>query len=134
MPVRVFVGGPGSAIPKLDAFLSVGLSLDVLPLPVPSGLGVSPALGAGALKQNLVLAGAALGYKEGINLLPREFRAQKSEKVQRVSLRWLILLALFKLRSFVDSPMRLRTACSFVKGGGDITSTSVTGFKLPIGI
>ena len=43
----------------------------------------------------------------------------------------LILLALFKLRSFVDSPMRLRTACSFVKGGGDITSTSVTGFKLP---
>ena len=43
----------------------------------------------------------------------------------------LILLALFKLRSFVDSPMRLRTACSFVKGDGDITSTSVTGFKLP---
>ena len=43
----------------------------------------------------------------------------------------LILLALFKLRSFVDGPMRLRTACSFVKGDGDITSTNVTGFKLP---
>jgi len=43
----------------------------------------------------------------------------------------LILLALFKLRSFVDGPMRLRTACSFVKGDGDITSTNVTNFKLP---
>ncbi|SRR6266542_403330 len=43
----------------------------------------------------------------------------------------LILLALFKLRSFVDSPMRLRTACSFEKGDGEIASTNVTGFKLP---
>lgn len=43
----------------------------------------------------------------------------------------LILLALFKLRAFVDSPMRLRTACSFVKDDGDITSTNVTDFKLP---
>ncbi len=44
----------------------------------------------------------------------------------------LMLLALFKLRAFVDSPMRLRTACSFVKkGDGDITSTNVAVFKLP---
>ncbi|MBI5482124.1 MAG: type I-U CRISPR-associated protein Cas7 [Deltaproteobacteria bacterium] len=43
----------------------------------------------------------------------------------------LILLALFKLRSFVDSPMRLRTACSFVRDDGDIASANVTGFKLP---
>jgi len=43
----------------------------------------------------------------------------------------LILLALFKLRSFVDSPMRLRTACSFVKDDGDITGKNVSGFKLP---
>lgn len=43
----------------------------------------------------------------------------------------LILLALFKLRSFVDSPMRLRTACSFVKDDGENTSKNVSGFKLP---
>jgi len=43
----------------------------------------------------------------------------------------LILLALFKLRSFVDSPMRLRTACTFVKGDGGIASKNVTGFTLP---
>ena len=43
----------------------------------------------------------------------------------------LILLAFFKLRSFVDSPMRLRTACSFMMKDGDITSTNVAGFKLP---
>lgn len=43
----------------------------------------------------------------------------------------LILLALFKLRAFVNGPMRLRTACSFMKGDGDITSTNVAGFKLP---
>jgi CRISPR-associated protein Csb1 len=46
--------------------------------------------------------------------------------------RMLVLLALFKLRAFVDSPMRLRTACCFaLKNAGDIESTNVTGFKLP---
>ncbi len=44
----------------------------------------------------------------------------------------LILLALFKLRAFVDSPMRLRTACSFeLKNGGEIGSKNVSGFPLP---
>jgi len=44
----------------------------------------------------------------------------------------LILLALFKLRTFVDSPMRLRTACTFeLKHGSDIASKNVTDFKLP---
>lgn len=44
----------------------------------------------------------------------------------------LILLALYKLRAFVDSPMRLRTACTFeLKNGGDIESTNAKGFKLP---
>lgn len=45
--------------------------------------------------------------------------------------RMLILLALFKLRSFADSPMRLRTACSFTRANGDITSTNALGFTLP---
>ncbi len=44
----------------------------------------------------------------------------------------LILLALFKLRSFVDSPMRLRTACSFeLRTNGEIASKNVRTFKLP---
>ncbi len=44
----------------------------------------------------------------------------------------LILLALFKLRSFVDGPMRLRTACSFeLRDGGAITSKNVPAFRLP---
>jgi CRISPR-associated protein Csb1 len=44
----------------------------------------------------------------------------------------LLLLALFKLRAFVDSPMRLRTACSFeLKDGSAIASTNVEAFKLP---
>jgi CRISPR-associated protein Csb1 len=46
--------------------------------------------------------------------------------------RMLVLLALFKLRAFVDSPMRLRTACSFeLKDGREIASTNVTTFRLP---
>jgi len=45
----------------------------------------------------------------------------------------LILLALFKLRAFVDSPMRLRTACTFeLENGGAIESRNVKGFELPI--
>lgn len=44
----------------------------------------------------------------------------------------LILLALFKLRSFVDSPMRLRTACSFERrDDGEIASKNVPAFNLP---
>lgn len=44
----------------------------------------------------------------------------------------LILLALFKLRAFLDRPMRLRTACTFeLKDGGELESTNVKGFKLP---
>jgi CRISPR-associated protein Csb1 len=44
----------------------------------------------------------------------------------------LILLALFKLRAFIDSPMRLRTACSFeLENGGEIKSTNVKDFRLP---
>jgi CRISPR-associated protein Csb1 len=44
----------------------------------------------------------------------------------------LILLALYKLRAFVDSPMRLRTACTFeLENAGDIESKNVKGFTLP---
>jgi CRISPR-associated protein Csb1 len=44
----------------------------------------------------------------------------------------LILLALFKLRAFIDSPMRLRTACTLeARGRDDIESRNVAGFKLP---
>jgi CRISPR-associated protein Csb1 len=46
--------------------------------------------------------------------------------------RLLILLALFKLRAFVDSPMRLRTACVFeLCDGNVIRSKNVPGFQLP---
>jgi CRISPR-associated protein Csb1 len=46
--------------------------------------------------------------------------------------RLLILLALFKLRSFLDSPMRLRTACSFeLRDGSDVASKNIPAFKLP---
>ncbi|MEW5826573.1 MAG: type I-U CRISPR-associated RAMP protein Csb1/Cas7u [Candidatus Latescibacterota bacterium] len=46
--------------------------------------------------------------------------------------RLLILLALFKLRAFVDSPMRLRTACTFeLEKGREVESRNVEGFKLP---
>ncbi len=44
----------------------------------------------------------------------------------------LILLALYKLRAFIDRPMRLRTACTFeLKNGDEIASKNVSGFKLP---
>jgi CRISPR-associated protein Csb1 len=46
----------------------------------------------------------------------------------------LIILALFKLRSFVDSPMRLRTACSFVRSDGEIRSKNVQSFQLPFDV
>jgi CRISPR-associated protein Csb1 len=86
--------------------------------------------------------------KEGFGNLPfprDEYTAEKITLYASVDLaqircygldddatRLLILLALFKLRSFVDSPMRLRTACSFeLCDGRNITSKNVTNFNLP---
>jgi CRISPR-associated protein Csb1 len=86
--------------------------------------------------------------KEGFGNLPfprDEYTAEKITLYTSVDLaqirgyglgedvtRLLILLALFKLRSFVDSPMRLRTACSFeLKDGGDIIGKNISEFKLP---
>lgn len=48
----------------------------------------------------------------------------------------LVLLGLFKLRAFLEGPMRLRTACSFELdteglGGSGIVSRNVRGFELP---
>jgi CRISPR-associated protein Csb1 len=46
--------------------------------------------------------------------------------------RMLMLLSLYKLRAFIESPMRLRTACMFErKGTGDIPSLNIDKFNLP---
>ncbi len=46
--------------------------------------------------------------------------------------RLIILLALYKIRSFVDGNMRLRTACDFaVKSGYDFSAANNSSYKLP---
>lgn len=43
----------------------------------------------------------------------------------------LIALALLKLRKFVDTDMRLRTACDFVVAADQVVATNVSRFELP---
>jgi len=43
----------------------------------------------------------------------------------------LVLLSLFKLRAFIDSPMRLRTACMFEADSPELVTTKDKGFSLP---
>lgn len=107
---------------------------------------------SGGVKNDRVQAskdeGAGRTAKEGFGNLPfprDEYTAKKITLYASIDLaqirgyrlgddatRMLILLALFKLRAFVDGPMRLRTACSFeLESSGAIASKNVSAFNLP---
>jgi CRISPR-associated protein Csb1 len=113
--------------------------------------GVKVAPSGGSKQDHVDPSGRAFGQggaKEGFGHVPfprDEYTADKITLYVSVDLaqvrgygldedatRLLILLALFKLRSFLDSPMRLRTACSFeLRDGSDVASKNIPAFKLP---
>lgn len=86
---RLCLVGGGSNLKNLDSFLAKELSFEVSPLVLPD-FGPESAsfkdLGSN-YPQLLSAIGAALADSAAINLLPQEIKAQKSELIQKISLR-----------------------------------------------
>lgn len=106
--------------------------------------GVRPAVSGGVKNDRVNPSGST---KEGFGNVPfsrEEFTAERivlyvnldlaqirgyalGEKVEKM----LVLLALYKLRAFLDGDLRLRTACSLALKAGDTVASEPAGFRLP---
>ncbi len=86
----LYIAGGGSGLKNLNGFLNNELNIDILALPLPDALEVPEALKE---KQSIPVSqmssclAATLKGPEGIDLLPREVKAQKVEFIEKVSLR-----------------------------------------------
>lgn len=99
---RIILVSKGADLVNLDKFLSRELLIDVSAFAPKDKAGLAGALSAGALSEYLGVFGCGLDYAQGINLLPDEFRGEKIERLQKVSLRWISFsAALFLLVSFL---------------------------------
>ncbi|MEW6101244.1 MAG: pilus assembly protein PilM [Candidatus Omnitrophota bacterium] len=99
----LFLAGPGLSIPHLDEFLHNDVQIAVSKISVPDEIIKSPAIGPDDLLNGLGSLGAALDYKENFNLMPRAFRSERIEKIQKVSLRLIafIIVSLLAFSSLV---------------------------------
>jgi len=85
----IFIGGRASVIPNIDKFLSEELSLDVHSLSLNDKTKASYDIDPKSIVQNYGYLGLAINFSGNVNLLPREFRTEKIEKVEKISLRWI---------------------------------------------
>jgi type IV pilus assembly protein PilM len=94
---KIFISGLGPGVPGLDKFLSQESGLVIRNFPGQDKISISSKVDSGDLSRSYWNLAPALDYEKGINLLPHEFRAEKSEKVQKVSLRWIAFIAFLLL-------------------------------------
>jgi hypothetical protein len=98
----IAISGKGMDMPNLDSFLSKELSLGVKKIVLSDKIQVLSEVNPDAVAQSYASLGLALDYKTGINLLPSEFRTEKIERFQRISLRWTIfIVSLLLVVSFI---------------------------------
>ncbi len=93
----IFVGGEASVIPNIAKFLSKELFLNVNNLSLSDAPKVQQSVDLNLLKQKYGYLGLAINFSESINLLPREFRTEKIEEVEKFSLRWVGLIIFLTL-------------------------------------
>ncbi len=84
----IYISGLGAKIPNIDKFLTKESSLEIQKIPIDY-----PEEYTGNI-------GLSLGYEHNINLLPHEFRTEKFEKLQKLSLRWFGFIAFLLLIVF----------------------------------
>ncbi|MDP8289826.1 MAG: pilus assembly protein PilM [Candidatus Susulua stagnicola] len=99
----IFIGGEASVIPNIDKFLSNEFFLNVYNLSLSDKIDVQNGVDLKMLKQRYGYLGLATNFSENINLLPYEFRTEKIEEVEKISLRWvglIIFLILILLYTF----------------------------------
>ncbi|MFC1708653.1 pilus assembly protein PilM [Candidatus Omnitrophota bacterium] len=84
----IVIFGRGVGINNLDDFLRKETSLNIKKASLNDKIQISSEVDPVVFSRNYASLGLALNYKGGINLLPHEFRAEKIEKLQTISLRW----------------------------------------------
>ncbi|MDI6759006.1 MAG: pilus assembly protein PilM [Candidatus Omnitrophota bacterium] len=93
---KFFFSGEAVRIANLSKILSNELPLVISAVPLQERFTFSPSLKTDFLLRSCAAFGLGMADNE-INLLPQEFRTEKIEKFQRVSLRWMAFLAFLLL-------------------------------------
>ncbi|MFH1354974.1 MAG: PilN domain-containing protein [Candidatus Omnitrophota bacterium] len=96
-PQKVFISGQASRIPNLADFLKEELKMEISNLSLSREFTLSPDINPELFPEIYATLGMALDYGKGANLVPYEFRAEKIEKLERVSLRWITFIVLLSL-------------------------------------
>jgi len=86
---RIMIAGLGAEVPNLDKFLAQELNLDIQKINLEDKVKISGGVNPRDLSESAGALGLALDYEKSINLLPYEFRTEKIETFQKVSLRWI---------------------------------------------
>jgi len=94
---KILIAGLASKIPNLEKFLREGLSIDVSTLSLSDKIMLSTNINPKILPESYASLGIALDYQNKINLLPYEFRTEKIEKLEKVSLRWIAFIVFLLL-------------------------------------
>ena len=94
---KILIGGEAVRIANLDKILSVELSLPVSVISLKGDFTSSPSVNPDFLSRSYAALGLGLGLGGEINLLPQEFRTERIEKFQKVSLRWSAFFAFLLL-------------------------------------
>ncbi|MFC1674543.1 pilus assembly protein PilM [Candidatus Omnitrophota bacterium] len=89
---KIIIGGLASMIPGLDGFLKQQLSLEFSNITLPDKIQLPAGTDAKSFSEYVSTLGLAIGYERGINLLPHEFRTEKFEQLEKVSLRWIAII------------------------------------------
>ncbi len=97
VPKNLLLCAEAVKIPGLDKFLTSELSMECSIPQFSDKIKISSAINPLDLTQSYAGVGAAINYEKNINLLPREFRTEKIERFQKVSLRWVTFVAFLLL-------------------------------------
>src|SRR3989338_2189785 len=105
----VYLVGAGSRLKNLDRYLSEELNIPVKKMTLPKSIGASDInLTDEDSVAVISLIGAVLGYKEPFGLLPHEYKVEKIEFIEKVSLRMIaIFLGFALLVSFLFIKLRI---------------------------
>lgn len=107
---NIFLAGSAVKIPNIDIYLGKELNLNIQKISLADKIKVSTQVSQVDLAQCAGAVGLAIDYKSGINLLPREFKAEKAQAIERISLRWVVLTAsLFLVFSYVFSNVGIQS-------------------------
>ena len=95
-PLALQITGPGAFIKNMDKYLSKGLGITVMPLDFPAGLDLEMlAQDKLAEDKSRIISAVSAGLRDAgdINLLPLEVKTQKSELIQKGTLRVAVIIA-----------------------------------------